>query len=579
MGAKMKEYSSSQEEVVTEGKTNTQVDEIKNLRLNQLVNFKDHPFKVETNTELFELMQSIEKDGILVPLLARPNPNGEGYELISGHRSKAACEWAGVTEVPVIVRDLDNCQAVIAMVDSNLQRENIKPSEKAFAYRMKLEALKQQGKRSDLTSDQVGPMLENPTVEVTRLKALYDEEGNWLIGTEDDKKGFRSNEQLAKQVGESVNQIKRYIRLTYLIPKILDMVDEGKIAFTIAVELSYLKEEEQYELHAVMDLEQCTIDETKSKNGERWTVKQMESQKKKLEEQLKKLSDESRKDDLITFEELGVDSIMVDEAHNFKNLAIFSKMNNVSGISSSGAQKSTDMQLKCQYLSEINNGRGIVFATGTPISNTMCEMYVMQLYLQKEALEEMEIYHFDSWAANFGEVTNALELTVEGSGFRFKSRFNKFTNLPELMNIFREVADVQTSDMLDLDVPDLRGGKPIIVESEPDWYVKQVMEDFVVRAERIRNGGIDPSEDNFLKITHEARLLGTDARLIDRDAPNNPDGKLNKVAENVWNEYEKARADSRIGCQLIFSDIGTPAPGKEFTVYDYLKESLIQYGI
>ena len=160
------------------------------------------------------------------------------------------------------------------------------------------------------------------------------------------------------------------------------------------------------------------IDEMKERNGERWTVKQMESQKKKLEEQLKSLSDESRKDDLITFEELGVDSIMVDEAHNFKNLAIFSKMNNVSGISSSGAKKSTDMQLKCQYLSEINDGRGIVFATGTPISNTMCEMYVMQLYLQKAALEEMGIYHFDSWAANFGEVTTALELTVEGSGFR-----------------------------------------------------------------------------------------------------------------------------------------------------------------
>lgn len=321
------------------------------------------------------------------------------------------------------------------------------------------------------------------------------------------------------------------------------------------------------------------IDEMKERNGERWTVKQMESQKKKLEEQLKSLSDESRKDDLITFEELGVDSIMVDEAHNFKNLAIFSKMNNVSGISSSGAKKSTDMQLKCQYLSEINDGRGIVFATGTPISNTMCEMYVMQLYLQKAALEEMGIYHFDSWAANFGEVTTALELTVEGSGFRFKSRFNKFTNLPELMNIFREVADVQTADMLDLDVPALRGGKPIIVESEPDWYVKQVMEDFVVRAERIRGGGVDPSVDNFLKITHEARLLGTDARLIDKDAPNNPDGKLNKVAENVWKEYEKGNVDGHIGCQLIFSDIGTPGPDKDFTIYDYLKETLIQYGI
>ena len=320
------------------------------------------------------------------------------------------------------------------------------------------------------------------------------------------------------------------------------------------------------------------IDDMKERNGERWTVKQMESQKKKLEEQLKSLTDESRKDDLITFEELGVDSIMVDEAHNFKNLAIFSKMNNVSGISSSGAKKSTDMQLKCQYLSEINDGRGIVFATGTPISNTMCEMYVMQLYLQKSALEEMGIHHFDSWAANFGEVTTALELTVEGSGFRFKSRFNKFTNLPELMNIFKQVADVQTQDMLELDVPKLRDGKYIIVESEPDWYVKQVMEDFVVRAERIRNGGVDSSVDNFLKITHEARLLGTDARLLDKDAPNNPDGKLNKVVQNVFYEYDRANSEGKIGCQLVFSDIGTPG-GKEFDVYNYVKSELVKKGI
>ena len=321
------------------------------------------------------------------------------------------------------------------------------------------------------------------------------------------------------------------------------------------------------------------IDDLKSQNGERWSIKQMEAEKKRLEQQLKSLSDESRKDNLITFEELGVDSIMVDEAHAFKNLAVFSKMNNVSGISSGGSKKATDMQLKCQYLNEINDGRGIVFATGTPVSNTMVELYVMQLYLQKKALEEMGIHHFDAWAANFGEVTTALELTVEGSGFRFKSRFNKFTNLPELMNIFREVADVQTADMLDLDVPKLKGTKPIIVESEPDWYVKSVMEDFVKRAEAIRGGGVDPSEDNFLKITHEARLLGTDARLLDKDAPNNPDGKLNKVAENVWKEYKLANDQGKIGCQLIFSDIGTPGPGKDFTVYDYLKETLISYGI
>jgi len=190
----------------------------------------------------------------------------------------------------------------------------------------------------------------------------------------------------------------------------------------------------------------------------------------------------------------------------------------------------------------------------------------------------MGIYHFDSWAANFGEVTTALELTVEGSGFRFKSRFNKFINVPELMNVFREVADVQTADMLTLDVPKLRDGKYIIVESEPDWYVRQVMEDFVVRAERIRNGNVDPSVDNFLKITHEARLLGTDARLLDANAPNNPGGKLNNVVDNVVYEYEKAAGENKIGCQLIFSDIGTPG-GKEFDVYSYVKSELLKRGM
>ncbi len=351
------------------------------------------------------------------------------------------------------------------------------------------------------------------------------------------------------------------------------------------------KEQRERMLNDQIDELSYAIDEIMQERGERWTVKQMESQKKKLEEQLKTLSDESRKDDLITFEELGIDSIMVDEAHNFKNLAIFSKMNNVSGISDSGAKKATDMQLKCQYLTELNGGRGIVFATGTPISNTMCEMYVMQLYLQKEALERMGIHHFDAWATIFGEVTTALELTVEGSGFRFKSRFNKFTNLPELMLIFREVADVQTSDMLDLPVPKLRDDKYIIVESEPDWYVKQVMESFVDRAEKIRNGAVDPSVDNFLKITHEARLLGTDARLLERDAPNHADSKLNKVVENVAAEYFQHNADGNIGCQLVFSDIGTPKKawtksweenlkaGGEFDIYNYIKTELVKKGV
>lgn len=328
----------------------------------------------------------------------------------------------------------------------------------------------------------------------------------------------------------------------------------------------------------VFNLE-LAIGEMKEMKQEKWSIKQAEAQKKRLEAQLKKLSAEYKKDDLIDFEELGIDCIMIDEAHNYKNLAIFSKINNVAGISSSGSQKATDMQLKCQYLNEVNGNRGIVFATGTPISNTMCEMYVMQLYLQKEEMEEMGIKHFDAWAANFGEVTTALELTVEGGGFRFRSRFNKFANVPELMTLFRKMADVQTSDVLDLDTPAIRGGKPIIIKSEPDWYVKEVMEDFVVRAERIRKGMVEPTTDNFLKITHEARLLGTDARLLYPDAPNSPDGKLNKVVENVAAEYFASNQDGNIGCQLVFCDMGVPNVKKEFNVYNYVKEELIKKGI
>lgn len=334
------------------------------------------------------------------------------------------------------------------------------------------------------------------------------------------------------------------------------------------------------------------IEMMKEQNGQRWTIKQMEAQKKKLDAQLRALLNEEKKDDLINFEELGIDSVMVDEAHMFKNLAIFSKMHNVAGISSSGSQKAMDMLFKCQYITETSGNRGIVFATGTPVSNTICEMYVMMLYLQKDALERMGIRHFDTWAANFGEVTTALELTVEGNGFRLKSRFNRFTNLPELMNTFKETADVITSDMISLPVPELRGGKPIIINSEPGWFVKNAMEDFVARAERIRTGQVDPQEDNFLKITHEARLLGTDARLLEHDAPDDPDSKLNKVAGNVAAEYFSGNKDGKVGCQLIFSDIGTPKASwspdweekfksgeREFDIYNYLKTELVKAGI
>ena len=210
-----------------------------NVKISDLHDFKGHPFKVEQDIQLFELMRSIEDKGVLVPLIVRSNPYGDGYEIIAGHRRKAACTWAGIEEVPVMIREMDDSDAVIAMIDSNLQREYIKPSEKAYAYKMKLEAMKSQGKRNDLTSSQLGTKLEKE--EIVEEKYI-----------------LRADERLAKEVGESRNQIARYIRLTNLIPKILDMVDAGRIAFTIGAELSYLTEEEQYELHAVMDLEQCT---------------------------------------------------------------------------------------------------------------------------------------------------------------------------------------------------------------------------------------------------------------------------------------------------------------------------------
>ncbi len=249
--------------------------DIRMVPIAELQDFEGHPFKVENDMALFELMQSIEKEGVIVPALARPKESG-GYELIAGHRRKAACKWAGIKVMPVVIRDLDDNQAVIAMVDSNLQREHLKPSEKAFAYKMKLEAMKRQGARTDLTSsqvgkkltssqvvtgtsDQVGPKLQNPTMKVYPLQSGHDENGNWLVQqAETAGIAINSNEALAKQMGESRMTIQRYIRLTNLIPKLLDMVDEGKIAFTIAVELSYLTEEEQYELYEVMNMEQCT---------------------------------------------------------------------------------------------------------------------------------------------------------------------------------------------------------------------------------------------------------------------------------------------------------------------------------
>jgi len=319
------------------------------------------------------------------------------------------------------------------------------------------------------------------------------------------------------------------------------------------------------------------IREAKQQRGENWNIKQMEKFKKNLEAELKRLMDESRKDDVIDFEQLGIDCMFVDEAHYYKNCAVFSKMRNVAGISNTRAKKSMDMLMKCQYINEINGGRGVVFATGTPISNSMTEMFVMQRYLQNHELHMRNLHHFDAWAAMFGEVVSSLELAPEGNGYRFRSRFAKFNNLPELMALFKNVADIQTADMLNLPVPKLKDGKYTLVASEPSEFTQEEIKRYGERSERIRNGGIDPSSDNMLKITTEARLLGTDPRLIDPNAYDDPNSKLNKCVDNIYQKYIESNGIK--GTQIIFCDVGTPNGDGRFSVYDDAKKKLIERGI
>ena len=258
-------------------------------------------------------------------------------------------------------------------------------------------------------------------------------------------------------------------------------------------------------------------------------------------------------------------------------LEVFTKMNNVAGLGSSGSQRAMDMRMKIQYINEKNQGRGVIMATGTPLSNSMVELYVMQLYLQERRLHEKGIYHFDAWASVFGEVTSSLELAPEGTGYRMRTRFNKFINLPELIHLFKEVADIILPDMLDIKRPELKDGKYKVVVSEASDYVKERMQEMVERAEAIHRGVVDPKDDNMLRITGEARLLGTDPRLLDSYAPVDSDSKLNKAVENIYQEYVQSQEQK--GTQIVFSDIGTPGPGKAFTVYDYLKQELITRGV
>lgn len=320
------------------------------------------------------------------------------------------------------------------------------------------------------------------------------------------------------------------------------------------------------------------ISEMMAENNRSWSVKQMEAQEKQLRTKLQILADEDYKDDVITFEELGVDCLMVDEAHNYKNLSFNTKIGNVAGINPNGSIKAFDLFQKVQYINEISPGRNVVFATGTPISNTMCEMYIMQKYLQSDMLKEMGLYHFDAWAANFGEIVTAMELTPEGKGYREKSRFAKFVNLPELVTTFRMVADIKTQkDLPYLEVPKLVDEKYDIIESEPNDDIVACVDSFVERAKAVRNGEVDSTEDNMLKICHDAKLVSTDIRMLYPSLEPDPQSKLYKCVDNVYQIWLETMDNK--GAQVIFSDIGVPNGGKSFNVYQFIKDELVQKGI
>ncbi|MEE0931258.1 MAG: helicase-related protein, partial [Acutalibacteraceae bacterium] len=315
------------------------------------------------------------------------------------------------------------------------------------------------------------------------------------------------------------------------------------------------------------------IAEAKAQNGENFTIKQLEGEKKKLEKKMKDLYSDKSKDDVVTFEQLGVDRLFVDEAHKFKNLYIRTKMTNVAGITSSSADKSADLLMKCRYIDEATGGKGIVFATGTPVSNSMSELYTMQRYLQFDTLKKLGFAHFDSWASNFGTTVTASELAPEGKKYREKTRFAKFFNLPELMNIFRECADIQTADMLNLPVPKAEF-KTVV--AKPSEEQRDFVDECGNRADRVRSGLVDPSKDNMLKITTDGRKLAVDQRIVNPDLPDFEHSKVNMCVNNVYEIWQDT-AEQR-STQLLFCDLSTPT-SDGFNVYDDIKDKLISKGI
>ena len=316
------------------------------------------------------------------------------------------------------------------------------------------------------------------------------------------------------------------------------------------------------------------IADMKHNRGDRFSVKQLEKTKRSLQTKLEKLNDQSRKDDVVTFEELGVDRLFIDESHYYKNLYLYTKMRNVGGIAQTEAQKSSDLFMKCRYLDEITGGRGVIMATGTPISNSMVELYTIQRYLQYKTLQDHDLQHFDAWASSFGETVTAVELTPEGTGYRAKTRFARFNNLPELMAMFKEVADIKTSDMLNLPVPEVEYHN---IAVKPSQVQKEMVASLGERAEKIRDGGVNSHEDNMLKVTNDGRKLALDQRMMNPLLPDEEGSKVNACVDNIYRIWEK-HADTK-ATQLVFCDLSTPKGAGEFSVYTDIRKKLTERGI
>ncbi len=468
-----------------ESRAEAALSKVRDIPLSEIDEFPDHPFKVLMDEDMEQLVESIKRNGVMTPATVRLKEDGR-YELISGHRRKKACELAGLETLKCEVKDLTRDEAIIIMVESNLQRSVILPSEKAFAYKMRLEAMKRQGERTDLTS--------TPVVEKLSGKQALT----------------------VSKIGKDVQASK----------------------------------------------------------GEQFTVKQLMKTRKSIKAKLDKLNDTKRKDTVIDFEQLGVDRLFIDESHFYKNLYLYTKMRRVGGIAQTEAQKSSDLFMKCRYLDEITGNRGTIFATGTPVSNSMVELYSVQRYLQYDTLVRNGLQHFDSWASTFGETITALELAPEGSSYRPKTRFAKFHNLPELMQMFREVADIQTADMLKLPVPKVNYRN---IKVAPSEIQTEMVASLAKRAEKVRDRLVEPYIDNMLKITNDGRKLALDQRLIDPMLPDFENSKVNACVDNVYRIWAE-NADTR-ATQLVFCDLSTPKNDGTFNVYDDIRTKLTDRGI